>query len=113
MLFLTAAYTVMRRGEVLWLKWQDIDFANSRTHIRRNLIYSEGGFRFEDFKTGASQRVINHIIGFLLKELKRYKEKQAEIKLIVGNHYDDVTFLFRIKSSHFYISIFLYLKLHF
>jgi integrase len=86
--FLTAAHTGMRRGELLGLKWQDIDFEHARIHIQRNLIYDEDGFRFGDLKTEASQRIIA-MDDFLLKELKRYKAKQAEIKLIVGNQYED------------------------
>jgi integrase len=91
--FLTATYTGMRRGELLGLKWQDIDFEHVRIHIQRNLIYDEDGFRFGDLKTEASQRIIA-MDDFLLKELKRYKVKQGEIKLIVGNQYEDNDLVF-------------------
>jgi integrase len=49
--FLTAAYTGMRRGELLGLKWEDIDFEKSTISIVRNLIYDDEGFRFGDLKT--------------------------------------------------------------
>ncbi|MFC1799305.1 tyrosine-type recombinase/integrase [Candidatus Eisenbacteria bacterium] len=35
-LFLTAVLTGMRRGEVLALKWGDVDFGNSTIHVRRS-----------------------------------------------------------------------------
>jgi integrase len=73
----------MHRDELLGLKWQDIDFEHARIHIQRNLIYDEEGFRFGDLKTEASQRIIA-MDNFRLKELKRHKVKQAEIKLIMG-----------------------------
>ncbi|MBB3907876.1 integrase [Anoxybacillus rupiensis] len=83
----------MRRGELLGLKWQDIDFEHAQIHIQRNLIYDEDGFRFGNLKTEASQRIIA-IDDFLLKGLKRYKAKQAEIKLIMGNQYEDNDLVF-------------------
>jgi integrase len=41
----------MRRGELLGLKWEDIDFEKSTISIERNLIYDDEGFRFGDLKT--------------------------------------------------------------
>lgn len=34
-LYLTAAYTGLRQGELLALRWGDIDFASQRVHVRR------------------------------------------------------------------------------
>ena len=39
-IFLTAAFTGLRRGELLALTWRDVDFANSTIRVRGN--YSEG-----------------------------------------------------------------------
>jgi integrase len=97
--FLTAAYTGMRRGELLGLKWEDIDFEKSTISIERNLIYDDEGFRFGDLKTESSQREIA-IDDFLLKELKRYKAKQSEIKLIVGSQYQDNNLVFARENGN-------------
>jgi len=35
-LYLTAAYTGLRQGELLALRWQDVDFAGQRVHVRRS-----------------------------------------------------------------------------
>jgi integrase len=97
--FLTAAYTGMRRGELLGLKWEDIDFEKSTISIERNLIYDDEGFQFGDLKTESSQREIA-IDDFLLKELKRYKAKQSEIKLIVGSQYQDNNLVFARENGN-------------
>jgi integrase len=40
-IFLTAAFTGLRRGELVALRWRDVDFA--RSHIRVRASYSKGG----------------------------------------------------------------------
>ena len=35
-LYVTAAFTGLRQGELLALRWQDVDFALQRVHVRRN-----------------------------------------------------------------------------
>lgn len=49
-----AAVTGLRRGELVGLKWEDIDFANGKIHIRRSLVDQIEG----EPKTEASKRPI-------------------------------------------------------
>lgn len=42
MLYYLALYIGMRRGEILGLKWQDIDFEDKRTYVRNSLYYISG-----------------------------------------------------------------------
>jgi integrase len=37
--FMLAIYTGMRRGEILGLKWSDIDFTRKIIHVQRSLAY--------------------------------------------------------------------------
>ncbi|GIP25450.1 site-specific integrase [Paenibacillus sp. J23TS9] len=69
-LFVLAIYTGMRRGEILGLRFKDIDFENSQIRIRQTLKprgrVKEGG------KNENAERSIT-ISKFVQKELKRHK----------------------------------------
>lgn len=91
--FLTDTYTGLRRGELLGLKWSDIDFNEESINVERTLIYDNQGFRFGPLKTDSSQRSIK-IDNFLLSELKKYRKKQMEFKLMLGKAYKDENLVF-------------------
>lgn len=92
-IFTTALYTGMRRGELLGLKWKDVDFDDSTIHVRRNLIYDDEGFRFGTLKTELSERDIT-IEDYLIECLKSYRIKQLEVKMGLGKLYDDQDLIF-------------------
>ena len=54
---LTALHTGMRRGEIVALKWEDIDFENKVIHVRRNAVMGRYETTISDeLKTKASKR---------------------------------------------------------
>lgn len=57
-LFFLAIMTGLRRGELLGLHWEDIDFPRRELHVRHNLIPAPGGPKLTKPKTEASQRSI-------------------------------------------------------
>jgi integrase len=56
---LVAAVTGLRRGEVVGIKWEDIDFVNGAIHVRRSLVDRVEGTP----KTEASKRPIPLVSG--------------------------------------------------
>lgn len=80
-LFLTACLTGMRRGELLAMKWSNLDW-NRRQYFIKESLYKSG---FTEPKSSYSMRAVN-LPPVLLASLKRHHVKQAEIKL--GNRYD-------------------------
>ncbi|QXC60648.1 site-specific integrase [Aquihabitans sp. G128] len=70
----------MRRGEVLGLRWGDIDVDNARLSVRQALISVAYEAQISDVKTGAGRRVIDldpGTVGVLLEWRNRRGEEQG------------------------------------
>jgi integrase len=67
-LFMTAALTGLRQGELLGLKWGDIDWENNQTRVRRTYNYG----RFQEPKSNTSRRKID-LAPALVHELKKWR----------------------------------------
>lgn len=56
-----ALYAGLRRGEVLGLRWSDINFETGYLHVRRSIVYPDGqkaGIINDELKTSAARRDI-------------------------------------------------------
>ena len=86
-LYMTAVLglaTGMRRGEMLALRWQDIDAASGKITVARSLEQSKaGGLRFRSTKTRSGKRTIA-IPPSVVAELRRYRLEQQERWLALG-----------------------------
>ncbi len=86
--------TGLRRGELIGLKWRDLNFENQILFIKRQLIRTqEDGLIFKDPKTEDSVREIK-LNDKVIAELKSHKIKQNENKLYMGEKYQDHNLLF-------------------
>ena len=93
-LFVLALATGMRRGELLALKWQDINFTTGTLQIRRILTRFPGkGFVEAEPKTQKSRRNIV-VAAFALEALKRHRKRQLEAKLKAGAAWQDHDYVF-------------------
>lgn len=79
----------LRRGEVLGLQWEDVDFENKRISIKRSLLPGMNGYYFSDLKTAKSKRVLT-VPQNIMDYLKREKKRHAENKLFFGGGYKDI-----------------------
>ena len=57
-LYVVAVHTGLRQGELLGLKWTDIDLDMGRLSVRRSLKVTEGGLDFGPPKNKASRRSV-------------------------------------------------------
>lgn len=87
--FLLAIYTGMRRGELLGLKWSDIDLENKTIHVQRSLAYiPQKGYIITSTKTRNSNRIIP-ISDLVVNELIKYRTQQEIWKEQLGELYQD------------------------
>jgi integrase len=80
---LLAAYTALRRGEVLGLRWRDIDFANAMLQVTQAVQEVGGKLTVKTPKTDKSARTIN-LPASLLPELECHRKEQLEQRLKLG-----------------------------
>lgn len=86
--------TGARRGELLGLKWDKVDFAGSRVYICNNVLYTPERGIYEDTpKTASSIRFITLPLE-TMKLLRQYRTWQSSERLRLGAYYEDQGFLF-------------------
>lgn len=90
MLLITGA----RRGEVLGLKWDKVDFDGNRVHICNNVLYSVDRGIYEDTpKTDTSDRYIT-LPAETMQLLRQYRIWQNGERLRLGPYYQYQGFVF-------------------
>lgn len=85
---LLALTTGMRRGEILGLRWKDVDLNRGVLAVRRAAEVSGRKVSYKEPKTARSRRVVT-LLGLTVDELRRHKREQAENKLFYGPAYED------------------------
>ena len=84
---LIALTTGMRRGELLALRWQDIDLDAGTVSVRQSLQQTREGVTVKEPKSGKGRTVALPAIA--VQCLRRVKVKQAEMRLALGPAYQD------------------------
>ncbi len=78
-----------RRGEIVGLTWNDIDFKKQTLNINKSVQYTkELGIFEKTTKTQTSDRII-YLSNKTIEILKAYQKEQLENKLKIGNKWED------------------------
>jgi integrase len=87
-LYVLAVTTGMRQGEMLALKWQDMDMENATLSVRRTLTRSGGRLLLGEPKTKKSRRTI-HLTEAAVRALREHLSRQMEEIERLGDLYSD------------------------
>lgn len=92
-LYVLAVHTGMREGELLALRWADVDLEAATASVRRTLTTSGTALLTGDTKTGKSRRTIS-----LTKEsvdaLRRHRKRQLEERMRKAGLWEDRDLVF-------------------
>ncbi|MBQ4528300.1 MAG: site-specific integrase [Clostridia bacterium] len=84
----------LRRGELLALRWEDIDFKKNILKVRRNMVRGEKGFIIKAPKTESGIRDI-HLGDDVMKELELAKKEYTKDMLSYGVGFQNLGFVIR------------------
>jgi integrase len=85
---LIALATGLRRGELLGLRWKDMDLKNNILTVNQTLLPNSEGLQFCAPKTKKSRRPVT-LPASVVDTLKKHKAKQNEERLALGDTWDD------------------------
>jgi integrase len=94
--FLVDVVTGLRRGELLGLKWEDIDFKNKTITINGTLYRRKGeGLKYKPkTKTDSSDNRVIPIPDAIVEVLRKEKALQDKTREKLGNSYNSENFVF-------------------
>src|SRR5215204_5153329 len=92
-LYVVAVRTGLRQGELLGLKWPDVDLAGRRLSVRRALKVTDHGLDFGPPKNNASRRSVP-LSKTAVAALRAHRTRQNEERLRLGDLWQDYNLVF-------------------
>ena len=94
LLLWVAVVTGLRQGELLGLKWSDLDWTSRRIQVQRQVQRRKGdGLVFCEPKSASGRRVI--VLGkSTIEKLREYKNNQLKESILLGEKWQDYDLFF-------------------
>lgn len=90
---LVAIAAGLRRGDLLALRWSDVNFAHATVSVSRSLGVTRSGMQLTDTKTARSRRAVK-IPKLVLQALERHKADQEKQRKELAEAYHDQDLVF-------------------
>jgi integrase len=84
---LLAGTTAMRRGEILAVRWRDVDFVSRLISVNRSLQETREGLFFKEPKPGRFRTL--DLLPFTAEALEAYRQAQGDAKHALADGYED------------------------
>jgi integrase len=97
-LYVLAVHTGMREGELLGLKWEDVDLERGILRLRRALVREGGKTVLGDLKTAKSRRSVR-LTRAAVEALRCHLERQMEEMERIGSLYQPGGLVFATESG--------------
>ena len=97
-LYVLAVHTGMRQGELLGLKWNDVDLANGVIHVRRTVTRNRGRLLLGEPKTKRSRRTVN-LTEPAVEALRSHLNRQLADVARLGDLYEDQGLIFTTEAG--------------
>jgi integrase len=88
MAVLLAVTTGLRRGEILALRWQDLDLEAGILSVRQSLEETKAGLAFKEPKSRKARRTVA-LPALAVEGLRRHRADQARARLMLGPGWQD------------------------
>lgn len=89
----TALALGLRQGEVLGLRWSDLDLDTGAVEVRYQVERRDGVWTFAELKTEKSRRTLP-LPPFLVTALREHRARQLEHRLALGPQWTDLNLVF-------------------
>jgi integrase len=92
-LYAVAITTGLRRGEVLGLRWEDVDLDEGTLAVRRALQRLSGGLQFTEPKTDRARRTLA-LPAVTVAALRAHRKRQLEERMAAGSRWHEMGLVF-------------------
>jgi integrase len=93
-LYLTAIMTGLRRGELLGLRWEDVNLDSGQLAVRRSLVQMiDGTIAYQDPKTAHGERTVA-LPNTVIVSLREHRQKQDTDRSKLGSAYQENDLIF-------------------
>jgi integrase len=93
--------TGMRRGEILAVRWKDVDLNSGVLSVRASLEQTSQGVSVKEPKTAKGRRTVA-LPAFVVEVLRKHRTEQAKQRLALGSAFDDQGFVCQVEAGGFW-----------